>query len=111
MRSLVSIFLKNKGYTVLTASNGSEALQILTDHVGSIDLALLDVVMPEIGGRELYEKLMEIKPSLKVLFNTGYAADTIDAKFLSDNNLNLLQKPYLPDELLRAVREVLDQRG
>ena len=111
VRRLVTLLLESKGYTVLTASNGKETLQMLADHKERIDLALLDVVMPEIGGRELYEKIKEIRPSLRVLFNTGYAAETIDTNFLSENKLKIIQKPYTPEVLLRVVREMLDQRN
>jgi len=107
--TLLGDLLESMGYSVLKASNGAEALQVLASCGEDIDLAILDMVMPKMGGRELYEKIMEIKPSLPVLFSTGYAAETIDADFLAKSKIGLIEKPYAPDDLYRMLREVLER--
>ncbi len=108
---LVAFMLESIGYRVLKAATAREALQLLAKRTERIDLALLDVVMPEMGGRELYEKITQIRPSLPVVFNTGYAADTIDSQFLEDHNIRLLHKPYTPDELSKTIRESIERTG
>ena len=108
---LVAFMLESMGYRVLKATTGKEALQLLAEGTDRIDLALVDVVMPEMGGRELYEKITQLRPSLPVVFNTGYAADTIDSQFLEDHNIRLLHKPYTPDELSKTIRESIESSG
>jgi CheY-like chemotaxis protein len=105
---LTSALLEHKGYTVVTATNGVEALEII-DSNKNIDLVLLDVVMPKMGGWEVFEKIKEIRPSIPVLFSTGYAANAIDREFLSKNGVSLISKPFAPEELYLTVRHSLDK--
>ena len=108
VRRLVSFLLESAGYTVLQATNGEEALGFMEARGGNIDLALVDLVMPILGGRDFYESLGDKWPGCRVLFTTGYAANAVDSKFLSSRQLRLIEKPYLPDHLFKVVREVLD---
>lgn len=108
---LVAFMLESMGYLVLKAATAQEALQFLAKRTERIDLALLDVVMPGMDGRELYEKITQIRPTLPVVFNTGYAAETIDSKFLEDHNIRLIHKPYTPDELSKTIRESIENSG
>ena len=101
--------LEAYGYRVLSAKDGIQALELFNREMSSIDLVMLDVVMPKMGGREVYERIKQIKPLQPVMLTTGFGANSIDSDFLSRENLTLIQKPYLPEGLFRTVREVLDQ--
>ena len=109
VRNLAIRILEGKGYTVLAARDGVEAVRLFEENSERITLALLDVVMPRMGGREVYDRIKGIKPGLRVLYSSGYDANAV----LSDSGIvgseNLLPKPYGPDGLLRKVREVLDR--
>ncbi|MGE3804053.1 MAG: response regulator, partial [Gemmataceae bacterium] len=109
VRGVASKLLKRSGYTVLEASGGQEALDLVARHQGEIDMLLSDVVMPEMNGRELYRKLGEQRPDLKVLFVSGYTDSALLRHGLTDKNINILLKPFAADEFLRLVRETLDK--
>jgi PAS domain S-box-containing protein len=109
LRSVVSLVLREQGYTVLEAANGQEALGVAQKHAGKeIHLLLTDVVMPLMGGRELSERLHEANHGSRVLYISGYAEDetvTISgAKFQAA----FMKKPFTPGALANRVREVLD---
>jgi CheY-like chemotaxis protein len=101
--------LESAGYTVLEAEDGHKALMCFREHHDRIHLALLDVVMPGMGGREAYKEMLKINPELKALFASGYSENAIHTNFVLDSGLALLKKPYSRDDLLRAVRRQLDQ--
>jgi two-component system, cell cycle sensor histidine kinase and response regulator CckA len=109
VRDLAQRILEKAGYTVLSAKDGRDALEIFKQHSNKIALVLLDVVMPEMGGREAYEAMKVFCPGLKALFASGYSENAIHTNFVLDRGLALLPKPYAPDTLLRKIREVLDQ--
>ncbi len=75
---------------------------------GELDLVMLDVVMPNMGGREAYERMRALRPGLRALFASGYSEIAIHKSFKLEGGLRLLQKPYTREPLLRAVRAVLD---
>ena len=106
VRKLTRIILSVGGYTVLEAANGFEALELCGQR--SIDLLLTDVVMPQMSGRELVEKVSLIRPRMKVLYMSGYTDDAIVRHGVLDAGVPLLQKPFTPDTLSRKVREILD---
>ena len=110
VRQLVREMLHRLGYTILEAGGGAEALRIFDQHQGSIDLLLTDVIMPHMSGRELAERLRLLRPSLKVLFISGYTDDMLAHHGMLEPNVYLLPKPFAPDELARKMREVLDMR-
>lgn len=105
---LVTSLLEDKGYSVIQATNGLEALDKIAEYADSVDLVILDIVMPQLGGREVFEKIKEINPALPVIFSTGYAANAIDKEFLESNDLRLISKPFTPNELYLNVREAID---
>jgi PAS domain S-box-containing protein len=107
VRDLSQKFLEDVGYTVLIAGDGEDALRVFDDHADKIDLALLDVMMPKLGGRAVYEHIREARPEIRILFSSGYSEDSIHTNFVLDVGLDLIQKPYLRDDLLHRVREVL----
>jgi two-component system, cell cycle sensor histidine kinase and response regulator CckA len=108
---LIADALRSYGYVVLEAASGPEAIDVAAQEQGSIDLLLSDVVMPGMNGRELSERLLSSRPTMKVLFTSGYPADTIIRHGIEHATTSYLEKPYLPDELARKVRDVLDSPG
>ena len=94
---------------MLEAANGEEALRVVQKHDGKgIQLLLTDVVMPQMGGIELSTRLGESHPDIKILLTSGYTDEAIALTGSEKGKLPFLQKPFLPAELLRKVREVLD---
>jgi PAS domain S-box-containing protein len=101
--------LEQLGYTVLTAGTPDAAIAVAQSHKGRIDLLLTDVVMPQMNGRQLAQRLGEAVPDLKCLFMSGYTANVIAHRGILDEGVNFLQKPFLMAALAAKVREVLDE--
>src|SRR5581483_10957717 len=97
-----------RGYTVIAADKGGEALIRCLEHEGTIDLILTDVVMPEMSGPELSRRLLQLRPEMKVIFMSGYTDDTTIQYGLLNQGIEFLRKPFAMDDLARRVREVLD---
>jgi len=108
IRDLVREFLQKKGYTVLHAVDGNEALQIAGEHKQPIHLLLTDVVMPNLGGRELAHRLTQPRPRMKVLFMSGYPDHATWSGELVDDTAAVLQKPFPLDTLASKIRTLLD---
>ena len=111
VRAVAVGILKRNGYRLLEARNGVEAMELCAKHVGPLDLLLTDVVMPEMSGRELSERIKAIRPGVKVLFMSGYTEDAILHHRVLVPGIELLQKPLTPHSLVRKVRSVLDRGG
>ena len=106
---LAATVLTQLGYTVLQAGNGVEALRLVRERNGhGVDLVLTDVVMPQMGGKDLADTLRVEYPAVKVLFASGYTEDAIVHHGVIDPNVAFIEKPYTPGALARKVREVLD---
>jgi PAS domain S-box-containing protein len=105
LREIARQTLSQLGYRVLVAVDGEEAVEMFRLHHAKIDLVLLDVVLPKLGGPEAYSRMSKLKPGLPVLFTTGYSPDTSMLRSVQQRELPLLQKPYTPQELARRVRE------
>jgi len=105
IRQLAKRALSAKGYQVLTAESGTDALRLLEDYGGTVDLLISDVVMPEMRGPELAERLSKSRPEIAVLFTSGFLFDTVGAL---EETTRFLRKPYSIAELARKVREVLE---
>jgi two-component system cell cycle sensor histidine kinase/response regulator CckA len=109
VRALTCRILRKRGYHVLEARDGREAVQIAQDYEGEIRLLVTDVIMPNVGGRELSENLARLKPTVKVLFMSGYTDDQLLQRgILQSGSSNFLEKPFTPDALATKVREVLE---
>ncbi|HEY3283141.1 MAG TPA: ATP-binding protein [Armatimonadota bacterium] len=108
VRALLSHILGTSGYTVLVASQGTEALELFRAESEHIDLVITDVIMPGMNGRELAARLQEIRPATKVLFVSGYTNDAIAQHGVLDRGVAFLPKPFTTDALARKVREVLE---
>ena len=108
LRNLVRRILEELGYGVIEAGNGHEALQMFDEPARRIDLVLTDIVMPELGGRELRDRLRSRRADVKVLFTSGYGGDSIVDDDGQIAETPVLQKPFAPAALGRAVRRLLD---
>jgi CheY-like chemotaxis protein/two-component sensor histidine kinase len=108
IRALGARVLESLGYKVLLARTGREALRIVAEYNGTIDMIATDVVMPEMNGSQLVEKVLEARPGIRVLFMSGYTDDEVMRRGVIDGQTAFLQKPFTPDLLAHKVREVLD---
>jgi DNA-binding NarL/FixJ family response regulator len=95
---------------VIEATRGEDALRTARTHKGEIDMAVVDVVMPEISGPDLVRQLKPLRPDIRVLYISGYTDEAIVHHGIPESGAAFLQKPFLPDALARKVREVLDTR-
>jgi two-component system cell cycle sensor histidine kinase/response regulator CckA len=110
VRAMACRGLREHGYTVLEARNGAEAMAMIEGNPAAIDLVVSDVVMPEVGGRELAARLALLEPALPVLYMSGYTGEDVVQRGLMDAGAPFQQKPFTSDGLARAVRELLDSR-
>jgi CheY-like chemotaxis protein len=109
LRRVASRVLRLHGYTVLEAGSGGEALEVFESQSGRIDLLLTDMIMPRMSGRQLADWLRGLRSDLKVLLVSGYTNDEIWSGGVLDDLTAFLPKPFDPDSLARAVRELLDK--
>jgi CheY-like chemotaxis protein len=108
VRQLVCTILEKGGYQVLVADGGRKALQITDTHEGPIQLMLTDVVMPDLNGKDLFFKIHQTHPDIKVLYMTGYTADVIAHHGILEQGIQFIQKPFSVKELTARIRQVLD---
>ena len=108
IRKIGEQMLRMAGYTVLTATNGIEALEVYISNQDRIALVLLDLIMPEMGGKQCLEELLKIDPKVRVLIASGFAANGQTKGTMSRGAKGFVNKPYNMKEMLQAVREVLD---
>ncbi len=108
VRDLTLEILSAYGYNVLLAQDGREAIHVYKAFGHTIDLVLMDMIMPRMGGKEAYEKLKEINPDIKVLFCSGHGSDHQVCKELRESGLPYSGKPFTIDELVRKVRQILN---
>lgn len=108
LRYLARQFLEKQGYKVIEAADGAVAMQIAVAHERVIHLLLTDVIMPGMNGRELAQRISEIRPNTKILYMSGYTENVIGHNGMLDEGVHLLQKPFTLHELSTRVRAVLD---
>jgi len=109
IRDLVREFLQRKGYRVLHATDGDDALRIADEHKDPIHLLVTDIVMPNVGGRELARRLTQARPHMKILFMSGYPDHASLSGEVGGEHAAVLQKPFMLDTLARKVRGLLDE--
>ncbi|MEO7042551.1 MAG: ATP-binding protein [Gemmatimonadaceae bacterium] len=109
LRRLTRRILESRGYTVLDAPNGAEAIRLLAATTSHVHMVLTDVVMPGMSGRELVERILPVYPWLRVLFMSGYTEDMMLQHRVSELGITLLEKPFTGDQLGLAVRSTLDR--
>ena len=108
VREMTQSVLAANGYQILLAHDGQEAVEVFAANSDRVSLVLLDVIMPRRSGPEVYAAIKEIKPSVPVIFATGYSNETATLADLVERGVAVLRKPYSPAALCRRVREVLD---
>jgi CheY-like chemotaxis protein len=109
VRALTENILKDNGYRVLLAADGNAAVQAFKEQAESVDLAILDVLMPGRNGKEVSDELKKRRPGIRILFMSGYTEDLIHKKGILDTGIELLTKPFTPETLLLKVRQVLQK--
>jgi|GEM_PF-1121719 len=108
---ITSQLLGMQGYTLLTAGTPGEAVRLAQEHVGEINLLITDVIMPEMNGKTLANKLQSLNPQLKCIYMSGYTADVIAQHGVLDEGVYFIQKPFSLPDLASKVREVLDNKS
>ncbi len=111
VRTLIADLLRTRGYHVIEATRGEEALRLASDHSAPLHLALVDVVMPEMSGPDLIRRIAPLRPGMRVLYISGYTEEAVLQHGIPESSASFLRKPFLPDALARKVREVLDAPG
>jgi CheY-like chemotaxis protein len=111
LREMIREVLEERGYTVLAASDGEQALALVGERTGPIELLLTDVVMPKLGGAGLARRVAELRPEIRVLYMSGYSNGAVSRQGVLTPGVTLLEKPFTGDALARAVRQVLRGRG
>ena len=110
VREMICTMLEDFGYIILNARNGLEALDLMTGNKGKeIDLLLTDVIMPELNGYELAEKILKDVPDLKILYMSGYTDGIIDKKSKTDNSIKFIKKPFTTYELVNKIYKILNK--
>jgi signal transduction histidine kinase/CheY-like chemotaxis protein len=105
---IARLLLEESGYNVISTASSPEAYNLYEQHAGKISLLLSDVIMPELNGRELYERIITVNPDIKVLFMSGYTDDVITNRGVLPEGINFIHKPFTISQLARKVRAVLD---
>jgi len=108
VRNLVERVLNSRGYKVVSAEHGVDALQLASAREGAIDLVLTDIVMPTMSGREMVEALRLRRPGIRVIYMSGYTDDEIVRRGLHDPTISFIQKPFTAEHLSMLVRKILD---
>jgi two-component system cell cycle sensor histidine kinase/response regulator CckA len=109
VRSLTCEVLTEAGYRVIAASDGRDAIRLFDQEPAAVDLAVLDVVMPHVGGSEVARHVRAQRPDLGILFTSGYSEEFIEGRLAIDGDYQLIQKPYRLRALLSSVRRLLDE--
>ena len=102
--------LKTLGYKVLLAKSGKEAIELYNKNLDNIDMVLLDMVMPEMGGGEAYDRMKEISPDIKVLLSSGYSIDGQATEIIKHGCDGFIQKPFDMQGLSQRIRKILDRK-
>lgn len=108
---LVRLFLEKallrRGYRVITAEDGEQAIAAFREHGDSIDLVISDMVMPKKTGKDLYDVISRLKAGIRVIFITGYSPDMIDLTGMPEEKVYFIPKPFSKNDLLVKIRELL----
>jgi PAS domain S-box-containing protein len=108
-RDLARSILEEAGYRVFAAENGEEAIRLFEEHLGEIDMALLDAVMPRMSGLSVYEKISALRPETHVVFCSGYSREVAGLSSDKEDAIDFIPKPYGSRDLLKEVRRVFDR--
>ena len=108
LRDLLKTFLSGNGYTVLTARNGEEGLEMFREHGKDIAIVLSDMGLPRLGGWEMFQQMKGIDYRVKVILASGYFDPSLKMDLVRAGAKDFIQKPYVPDYILKRIREVID---
>lgn len=108
VRNLARKILEGRGYKVILASNGKDAVKLYEENSDKISVLLFDVIMPEMTGFEAYKKIAEKSPKIRPIFMSGYSDKALNINFIEDVPYEILSKPFQPDDLLRKLRKLID---
>jgi PAS domain S-box-containing protein len=111
VRRMLTSLLERLGYSVMSASDGVEALELSSAHAGPIELLITDMMMPRMHGKELSERLTVLRPTIRVLFTSGYADDDVIERGLLDSRMAFIQKPFSMGELASKITETLPEQA
>ncbi len=109
LREIMKTLLESAGFTVIEAVDGNDAVRKFMENRDSINLLVLDVVMPGKNGRDAYDEISRIRPGIRVLFSSGYTGDVVISRGVRTESIDFVSKPLSPNELLIKVREMLDK--
>lgn len=109
VRESLRLILQDNDYKVIAAESGQDAIRKFKENIGAVSLMILDVIMPIKNGREVYEEIKGIRPSVKAIFMSGYTDDIISKKGILEEGFDLISKPVNPDALMRKIRDVLER--
>ena len=102
------IFLRNKGYEVNTVTNGLDAIEIYSANPGAVDLVLMDMIMPKVGGSQAFTRIREIDPEAKILLSSGFVNEEDIQHLLKQGACGFLSKPHRLPVVVNAIRDALD---
>lgn len=105
---LLKAILEEEGYQVETAKDGEEAVKVFRRCKDDVGLVLSDMGLPKIGGWEVFRRLREIEPDVKVILASGFVDDIVKGDMIRQGALDVIQKPYVPNLILEKIREVMD---
>ena len=108
VRYILVEMLESKGYQVISARDGEEALEVFKMNQHEINLVIMDMMMPRLSGTEVFKRIRDLDSELPIIICTGYSPDSADSEFQDHQKLRLIYKPYSPDQLFIIVREALD---
>jgi two-component system cell cycle sensor histidine kinase/response regulator CckA len=104
------LILKNSGYDVVIAKSGKEAIEVYKKNHSGIDMVILDMILPDMGGGDIYDRLKEINPGIKVLLASGYDIDYQGSDIMERGCDGFIQKPFNMNELLEKIRGILTSK-
>ncbi|MGB2867713.1 MAG: response regulator [Bacteroidota bacterium] len=104
---LLQVLLESEGYHTMTAANGEDAVEIYRKEKEKIAIVLSDMGLPKLGGWEVLRVLRDINPAVKVILASGYLDQSLKAEMIKAGAKDFVQKPYIPDQILKRIREVI----
>ncbi len=108
LREILVVYLEGNGYHVLVAGNGRQALEIFKEHVSKIALVFSDMGLPELSGEDMFYQLRDVAPGKKVILASGFVEPGKKSKLINAGVKEIVQKPYIPIEILKTIRKVID---
>lgn len=111
IRDFAAETLRDRGYFVITAEDGAKAIEVFKNRPCEIDCVVSDMVMPNVGGREVFSTLKTLKPDVKFIFSSGYTDSDVLQDAVKRGQVQFIQKPYTGDELCKLIRKTIDRRG